>query len=259
MRSLLVFSLPLALATGCAQGPRTVAGQAESGTTQLLAIDTAGDAFQVAPNADLTFALELPTTRPVHLFQLKGDTVQVVRFAEKLDGPKVASSMPNHEGTVSLGKLSTASDDPSAAEAEQSPLEQIDSDDDGENDCEDDDDDGDGQDDAEDDDDDGEDGPDSDDDLDTDDDGSPDLCDDDDDDDGVGDENDDEDDDADDDGVRDDDDEDDDNDGEDDGEDDDDDDDGVSDDDELEDGPESDGSEDGADDGSDDGSDDGTP
>lgn len=88
--------------------------------------------------------------------------MKVVRFAKTSGGDPVASTIPNHEGTVQMGALSTCDCNADSVddeqEAEESPLDQIDSDDDGESDCDDDDDDNDGVDDDADSDDDGEDG-----------------------------------------------------------------------------------------------------
>lgn len=242
MRSLTVLGLPLALATACSQqatpetpsgtATRALTGVAESGTLQLLAVNTEGESFDVAPAADGAFRLALPTPLPVHLFVIREDMIQVVKFAETIGGEKTISTIPNGSGEAGMGQLQTAQDDPVVSEAAETPLEDIDSDGDGTADAEDSDDDNDGINDAEDTDDDGVPGPDSDDDLDADSDGHPDLCDDDDDNDGVSDDDDlDNVGDADSDGVHDDDDRDDDNDGDTDGSDDDDDDDGVLDDD----------------------------
>jgi hypothetical protein len=239
MRVLLVLSLPLVvLATACGGGARAVAGKAESGTSAIVALDTKGNTYKVVPNADNTFELKLPTPNVVILFAEKGGELQTVRFAEKIGGDPVASALPDYQGTVQMGQLSTCDCNADGAEdeaaAEESPLEQIDTDGDGENNAADDDDDNDGTDDAEDSDDDGEDGDDADHDCDTDDDGTPDLAADDDDNDGVEDADDDHGGDADGDGVSDDDAEDDDNDG--DGDDEDSDDDGDGEDDDAEDG-----------------------
>ena len=167
MRLLLPLSLPLSLLSACAvpdvtaptNEPRALEGIAEEGTTALLAIDSTGLAFRVAPAADRSFHLDLNTTHPIHLFVLKGDAVQYLRFAQKIGGAPTATSIPNHNGTVRLA--SVASDcDPVAdlgcdadgdgtsdsAEPENNPLndDHIDTDDDGESDAADDDDDGDG-------------------------------------------------------------------------------------------------------------------
>ncbi|MDP2342378.1 MAG: hypothetical protein Q8O67_15590 [Deltaproteobacteria bacterium] len=206
---------------------RALLGTAPAGSSEVLVVDTDGQAFRASPEADGAFRVAILSRLPVTVFVVADET-RVLRVASTSGGAPSLTTLPAWDGPISTAQLSTAG--ASDVEAEDNPLEQIDSDDDGESDLEDADDDDDGESDDVDGDDDGSGADDDDEDLDSDDDGAPDLCDDDDDDDGIADADDEEDNDGDDDGVDDADDADDDNDGDSDDEDEDDDDDGIDDD-----------------------------
>jgi hypothetical protein len=227
--------LPIAIA--CGQAPvspagddagRALLGTAPAGSTEVLVIDTEGAAFRAVPSADGAFRVAIASTRPVSVFVVGAADTRVLRVASTSGEAPSQTALPAWSGEVSTAQLSTAGD--TDVEAEENPLDQIDSDEDGESDLADDDDDNDGDSDDDDSDDDGFGDDDDAEDLDSDDDGAPNLVDEDDDDDGVADDDDaDEDSDGDDDGIDDDDDADDDNDGEDDDDDADDDNDGEDD------------------------------
>ena len=181
MRLIAIAALPL-LALACAQGPRALDGQAEKGTAAILAITTKGETFQAKPAADGSFRLEVPSSHPVLVFAVRDNGVmQVMKFAQKTGGPRLATKIPNSEGTVHLGALSTCDCSGTGTTGETTPsadpADQTDIDGDGTPDSEDDDSDGDGIPDAEDSDTDGEAGDDATDDLDSDNDGIPDPCD----------------------------------------------------------------------------------
>ena len=145
---------------------RALSGTAPAGAEELLVIDADGAAFRATPAADGSYRIVVSSTRPVTLFAIEAGTTRALRVASTPGGAPDLTTLPAWEGEVSTAQLSTAGDD---VRAEDNPLEQIDSDDDGESDLEDDDDDNDGDDDDEDDDDD-DDGIDDDEDEDDDDD-----------------------------------------------------------------------------------------
>ncbi|MDP2342380.1 MAG: hypothetical protein Q8O67_15600 [Deltaproteobacteria bacterium] len=196
--------LPLAacaLDAAVAQTERRLRGIAPIGTLQVLVLDAAGSAFRTVPTPQGLFSLAIESTRPVTVFVIDDDATRALRVPSTEGGVPEVTRLPQWSGTVNLGLIRAAGAD--AVEAEDNPLDQVDTDGDGSSNLEDEDDDGDGELDDDDGDADGSGTDDTDEDLDSDDDGLPDLID----------ELDDNDDDSDDDGVNDDLDEDDDNDG----------------------------------------------
>ena len=173
---------------------RALSGIAPAGTDRLLVIDADGRAFSAVPEANGNFRVTIASDRSVSLFVLGNGEVRVLRVAPSPGAPPSLTTLPAWTGEVSTAQLSTAdaNDDGVDEEvvAEENPLEDCDSDDDGESDLDDADDDNDGENDDADSDDDGDGENDDDNDLDTDDDGRPDMCDDDDDGDGTEDEDD---------------------------------------------------------------------
>jgi hypothetical protein len=193
MRQVQVLSLLFALAGCGAQGGREIHGVAPEGVSDIYAMDTQGrTAHADATSGEFSVALE-PGAPAVLFFQREDGVVAPLVFDDGHGGTQ--SVIPDFEGTVELGQVSivdrTAARDGEGdvtAESEENPLDDVDSDDDGESDSEDEDDDDDGVEDESDDDDDGDGEDDDESDLDEDDDGDPDESDDDDDNDGVDDE-----------------------------------------------------------------------
>jgi hypothetical protein len=189
MRKLLWLSL---FAVGCAGSQeKTLTGTAPQGAADIYAIDTQGR----TAHADATsgaFSVVMEPGAPMVLFVAMDDgSIAPLTFDADAAGTR-QSRIPDFTGTIDLGQLSivdltTQRDGQGTveAESEENPLDEIDSDDDGEADREDADDDGDGEEDGDDEDDDGDGEDDDEQDLDSDDDGSPDEADSDDDDDGV--------------------------------------------------------------------------
>ena len=261
----------LALAmTGCAPGQgqiqdnsdpeaagRVLVGTLPEGVSAVFTLDTDGAAtFGEIDGSG--FSITVSGDQPVAVFVHSGDLLLPLQF-ERSAGGALTNMIPDFSGTIDLGAVSLvtaaafrdANED--YAESENNPMDEVDSDGDGESDYDDADDDDDGVDDDDDADDDGDGEDDDDQDLDSDDDGNPDLSDEDDDDDGIeDDEDEDEADDEDGDGIDDDEDCDDDGDGEDDEEDDDDDGDGVDDEDDDDEEDDEDSGEDDEDSGEDD-------
>ena len=150
MRQIIISCLPLLLSAACGLGPRAVDGTAEKGTAAVIAVDSAGKTFTTRPDGNLGFHLTVDTTRPIFIFAVKGNgEMQAVKFASKLGGAPTARKIPNYGGTVHMGALSTCDcngDGSTNGEAASSdnPLDQVDTDGDGQPDLADADDDGDG-------------------------------------------------------------------------------------------------------------------
>ena len=168
---------------------RTLTGTAPAGTNQIVAVDADGLSFAAVPAADGAFSLKIDSTRPISLF-LTGTTIKVLKMSASPGAPAAETLIPDWNGTVTTAQMSTCdcdedgADDADAAVAEENPLEQIDTDEDGDADFDDADDDDDGEADDEDGDRDGSGEDDDGERHDDDHDGRPNMCDDDDDNDG---------------------------------------------------------------------------
>jgi len=182
--------LGLASLAACGSSERALEGTAPADAARVTVVDATGAQY-VAEGAG-AFRVVLPADGHVALFVERTDGVVAPLVFD--NGAGTQSDIPVFAGTIDLGALTVV--DPAAlarggaeptAEAENNPLESVDSDDDGDSDLEDDDD-NDGAHDDDDDDDDGDGEHDDDGDLDEDDDGAPDYSDDDDDGDGIEDE-----------------------------------------------------------------------
>src|SRR5688572_19460664 len=102
-------SLTTAALVGCApSGGRAIEGMAQSGTTTVLAIDSAGETFETTPAADGTFRLELMSTdKPVFLFVLDAAGPRAVKFPLTRGGIPDQTRIPNSDSGVTVGVLSS--------------------------------------------------------------------------------------------------------------------------------------------------------
>jgi hypothetical protein len=180
---------------------RALRGTAPIGSDLILVIDSSGAAFRAIPASDGLFKVSISSNRPVSVFVVDDDVARVLRVPSAPGALPDLTTLPEWRGVIALGQLQLSAGQ--SLQADNNPLDQIDTDGDGSSDLDDDDDDNDGVIDDDDPDSDGSGVDDDAEDLDNDDDGAADLVDDDDD----------SDDDSDDDGVDDDIDQDDDNDG----------------------------------------------
>jgi hypothetical protein len=220
MRSWMTILVAGMVACGADPEGKSLVGRMPADASGVYALDTQGHRVDGRVQGD-SFSLALTPGVPAIVLFEAGGLPHVLQFERDAAG-NVETLIPDFTGEIDLGAVTLESallrdgEAEEWAESENNPLDEVDSDDDGESDLDDEDDDDDGESDDEDGDDDGDGEDDDDQDLDSDDDGSPDCADDDDDDDGVDDEEDEDDGDEDEDGVPDDEDDDDDNDGEDD-------------------------------------------